>query len=101
MTRYWCEISDQPLTSGAMRDYLENRGCRVAVYTYPPGTVFPVHSHDVDVMDSVLSGRFRKTMGGNSVVLQAGDMLKVPAGEPHSAEMVGDEPVLGLDSVRV
>ena len=101
MVLRWREISDQPLTLDAMRAYLESRGYRVAVYTYPPGTTFPVHSHYVDKMDGVVSGRFRLTMGGDSVVLQAGDMLEVPAGEPHSAEVIGDAPVLSLDGVRI
>ena len=41
------------------------------------------------------------TMAGQSVVLKAGDCLAVPKGELHSAEVVGNEPVVSLDAVRV
>ena len=84
-----------------MRARLEALGYRVTRYVYPAGTRFPSHSHDVDKIDGVLSGRFRMTLGEESLVLGAGDMLEVPAYARHSAEVVGDDPVVSLDAVRV
>ena len=83
------------------RARLEALGYRVTRYVYPAGTRFPPHSHDVDKTDGVLSGRFRMTLGEESLVLGAGDMLEVPAHARHSAEVVGDDPVVSLDAVRV
>ena len=83
-----------------MRAKLEAMGYRVSRYVYPSGTHFPPHTHGVDKVDAVLSGRFRMSMHGRSVVLEAGDMLAVPAGVVHEAEVVGDEPVVSLDAVR-
>lgn len=83
-----------------MRARLQALGYRVTRYVYPPGTRFPPHDHDVDKMDGVLSGRFRMTIGDESLVLEAGDMLEVPAHARHSAEVVGDEAVVSLDAVR-
>jgi hypothetical protein len=37
---------------------------------------------------------------GSSVVPEAGDAVEVPRGATRSAEVVGDEPVVGLDAVR-
>jgi mannose-6-phosphate isomerase-like protein (cupin superfamily) len=54
----------------------------------------------VDKIDAVLAGRFRMTMLGESVVLERGDCLAVPQGVLHSAEVVGDAPVVSLDAVR-
>ena len=97
---HWDFSSDGELTESAMREKLEAKGYSVSRYVYPPGTVFPAHSHGVDKIDGVLSGRFLMSMGGESIVLQAGDTLEVPAGEIHSAEVLGDEPVLSLDAIR-
>ena len=97
----WDEESDGPLTEDAMRRKLTERGYRVSTYVYPPGTFFPDHTHAVDKIDGVLSGRFRMTMGAESVILEAGDCLGVPRGAVHSAEVVGDEPVVSLDAVRL
>ena len=69
-------------------------------YVYPPGTYFPDHTHEVDKIDGVLSGQFRMTMYGQSLVLKAGDCLSVPHGVMHSAEVVGSEPVISLDAIK-
>lgn len=96
----WDRQRDGELSEAAMRRRLEARGYAVGRYVYPPGTRFPEHTHAVDKIDAVLAGRFRLTMHGRSVVLEAGDALLVPAGTVHSAEVVGDEPVVSLDAVR-
>lgn len=98
---HWDEDADGPLSEVAMTHKLESRGYAVHRYTYSPGTCFPDHTHGVDKIDVVLSGRFRMTMGGAEVVLEAGDCLAVPKGAAHSAEVVGDEPVVSLDAIRI
>lgn len=97
--RRWDADRDGPPTEAALRRELEERGYRVSRYVYPPGTRFPDHTHDVDKIDAVIAGRFRLTMEGEAVVLEAGDWLAVPRGTRHSAEVVGDEPVVSLDAV--
>ena len=97
---HWDPERDGALSESALRAKLEARGYQVTRYVYPPGTVFPPHSHGVDKIDAVMSGQFKMTMRGESVVLEAGDCLAVPRGEVHSAEVVGDQPVVSLDAVR-
>lgn len=97
---HWDTETEGPLSEAALRAKLERQGYSVTRYTYPPGTLFPDHDHAVDKIDAVLSGRFRLTMDGESVVLTAGDCLFVPQRCTHSAEVVGDEPVVSLDGVR-
>jgi len=79
---------------------LEQGGYEVVRYTYPPGTRFSRHTHSYDKKDGVLSGRFRVWGDGWDVVLEAGDYLEVPAGTPHSAEVVGNEAVASLDASK-
>ena len=97
----WNEPTDGRLTEKALRRKLERLGCSVTRYVYPPGTVFPDHSHGMDKMDAVLSGRFRIIMEGREIVLEAGDMVAVPAGVVHSADVIGTEPVVSLDGVKM
>ena len=98
---HWNTECDGKLTESALCGKLEARGYAVTRYVYPPGTYFPDHSHDVDKIDAVLSGRFLLRMEGRSVELAAGDALAVPKGTVHSAEVVGAEPVVSLDAVRL
>lgn len=97
---HWDIATDGELTEFALREKLSSRGYRVTRYLYPPGTHFPDHTHDVDKIDAVLSGRFMMRMAGQSVILEAGDCLLVPRGAVHSAEVVGGKPVVSLDAVR-
>ena len=93
----WNADQDGPLTEEALRDRFEHQGYSVTRYVYPPGTYFPDHTHDIDKVDGVLSGRFRISVLGESFVLEAGDSLAIPSGMVHSAEVIGDEPVVSLD----
>ena len=100
MIEHWDETVDGELNEATMRTKLEARGYRVATYVYPPGTYFPDHTHSVDKIDGVLSGRFKMTMQGESAILEAGDCLSVPKGVAHSAEVVGHEFVVSLDAIK-
>ena len=98
---HWDSNRDGELTESNMRRKLEDRGYSVSRYVYPPGTYFPDHDHGVDKLDGVLEGRFRMAMKGDSIVLEAGDLLVVPKHVFHSAEVVGEESVVSLDAVRI
>jgi quercetin dioxygenase-like cupin family protein len=96
----WDEDEDGPVEERPLREELEDRGYEVSRYVYPPGTRFPEHTHDVDKIDAVVSGRLRVALEGEEVVLGPGDRVAVPAGTPHTAEVAGDEPVVSLDATR-
>lgn len=96
----WVEAADGVLSEGAMRAKLEALGYSVTRWTYPPGTSFGTHAHEVDKVDGVLSGRFEITLFGEALVLGPGDAVRVPRGAAHSARVVGDEPVVSLDAIR-
>jgi quercetin dioxygenase-like cupin family protein len=100
LVEHWDVQRDGALSETAMRCKLEAKGFKVTRYVYPPATHFPEHSHAVDKIDAVLSGRFKLSMQGESVMLMAGDMLAIPRGVLHSAEVLGDEPVVSLDAVK-
>lgn len=96
----WEPAVDGPLSEEALRQRLERQGWSVSRYVYPPGTHFAEHTHAVDKIDAVISGRFEITLDGRSVVLEAGDWIDVPRGRRHSAAVVGAEAVVSLDAVR-
>jgi quercetin dioxygenase-like cupin family protein len=97
---HWDPERDGPLSEAALINKLEKYGYDCTRYTYPPGTVFPEHCHETDKIDAVLKGKFKMSMAGESVVLQAGDCLHVPAGMIHRAEVINDTPVISIDAVK-
>lgn len=96
----WNVDSDGPFSESALRDKLAAKGYSVQRYLYPPGTVFPEHTHGVDKIDAVVSGRFELTIEGQPSVLGPGDWIAVPRGVRHAAAVVGDDPVVSLDAIR-
>lgn len=83
-----------------LQSRLESQGYRVTLHLLAPGTAFGMHCACEDRIDAVFSGQLRIVIGDVPRVLGPGDWQRVPAGASMSAEVVGDEPVLGLDAVR-
>jgi quercetin dioxygenase-like cupin family protein len=99
--RRWNTAADGPLTEAALRHKLETLGYVVARYEYAPGTRFPDHAHGVDKIDAVMSGRFRLVVAGHTAQLGPGDWVEVPRGRRHAATVMGDEPVVCLDAIKI
>lgn len=83
-----------------LRTRLEAEGCQVSMHVLAPGTVFGQHCVSEARIEAVFSGSLRLVIGGRVHVLGPGDWLEVPAGAVIVTEVVGDEPVLGMDAVR-
>jgi quercetin dioxygenase-like cupin family protein len=95
----WGSERGEP-TEKALRRHLEAEGYSVSRYDYPPGTYFPDHTHAFDKKDAVVTGRFLIRAEGQEFLLGPGDMIEVPAGTPHSAEVIGAQTVISLDASR-
>jgi quercetin dioxygenase-like cupin family protein len=78
---------------------LEHEGFEVAVYVYPPGTVFEWHEHAQQKCDAVIRGKLRIEIHGGGVFdLGPGDRLYLAASTRHRAEVLGREAVHSLDA---
>ena len=97
----WNEAIDGPFSEAALRKKLEAAGYLVARRAYPAGTTLPDRVHQVDQIDAVVSGRFRMVVAGHLAMLGPGEWVEVARGVRHSATVIGDEPVIGLDAMRV
>jgi mannose-6-phosphate isomerase-like protein (cupin superfamily)/Tfp pilus assembly protein PilZ len=98
--QHWDTVRDGPPTEEALQARLEQRGYRVSRHVYPPGAFFPEHVHQVDKIDAVVSGQFLVRLGDVEVLLEPGDLIPIPRGVFHSAEVVGEEPVVSLDGIK-
>ena len=56
---------------------------------------------EADKIDAVLSGRFRLVVRGHMKVLGPGQWIEIPRGAVHNAAVMGDEPVVTLDAVKL
>lgn len=60
-------------------------------YDFPPGAVFPMHSHGESQATLVLSGSFTFVTHDGSTTYAAGDVALVPGDVPHEGR-AGNEP---------
>lgn len=96
----WNPDIDGDFSETAMINKLEMSGYTCTCYTYSPGTYFPEHVHEVDKIDAVVKGCFRIIVRGEEFLLHPGDSISIPAGTPHIAEVIGDNPVVSIDAVK-
>ncbi|MGO9109037.1 MAG: cupin domain-containing protein [Thermoguttaceae bacterium] len=62
-----------------------------------PGQSNPLHLHgNSDEVIYVLSGSCEQRVGDETIILKAGDTLRIPAGVPHQAKALGNEPLKSL-----
>jgi quercetin dioxygenase-like cupin family protein len=97
----WYPLAGTEQDEEALGEQLDAMGYQVFRYEYPPATRFAEHCHDFAKIEVVLSGRFLIEMDGESRELRAGQAIHVPAGVMHSAEVLGSEPVVSLDAVKM
>ncbi|HOJ04561.1 MAG TPA: cupin domain-containing protein [Bacteroidota bacterium] len=82
----------------AIKQQLRDEGYNIYVYSYPGGMCFPPHQHDHDTIHVVLSGSIRISYDDTDHILKAGERFLVPAFVLHSAEVIGEMPVVVLDA---
>jgi hypothetical protein len=69
-------------------------------YDYPPGTVFGDHKHGVDQKDAVVSGYLLISAEGREFSCTPVTRCRFQREPFHSAEVIGNEAVIGLDGTR-
>ena len=84
----------------AIKQNLKDEGFNIYVYSYPGGMCFPQHLHEYDVIHVVLSGSMVINMDETDFVLVPGERFLVPANRTHSAEVLGESPVVILDATK-
>lgn len=98
---YWTPDPGTEQDEESLRAQLSAQGYSITRYTYPLGCYFPDHTHSFAKIEVVLSGIFRMGMYGSYVDLKAGQAIHVPENAIHNAEVIGDEPVICLDAVKL
>jgi quercetin dioxygenase-like cupin family protein len=86
----------------ALRAALTGEGFQISEWADPPGTVYPVHTHDYLEVRWVVRGQLRVGLpeSGEEFTLGAGDRLEVPANAPHWVDVDPLSPVVYLTGTK-
>ena len=90
----WSEIN-QP-DAGVLKARLVDEGYSVFQWSDEPGTKYGQHAHDEDQSHWIISGELELRVGHETYRLRAGDRDFLPANTTHSANVLGDQPVVYL-----
>lgn len=90
----WTTVEANEVFPGIVRQALTTDTSTIVRYTYHTGSVFPIHQHPEDQVTLVHSGEIEFTVGGETVVLRAGQIAIIPGDTPHGARVIKRETVV-------
>jgi len=84
------DLEPEAVNPGMVRRLLWGDRIMVSLLEFKRGTVVPVHDHENEQLTHCLSGLMRFTFPDGELMLSPGEVLLIPGGVPHGAEMVED-----------
>jgi quercetin dioxygenase-like cupin family protein len=97
MERYnWTAIAEEKMNPMLSRRVIHTEQMTIANLWLAKGAVVPVHHHINQQVTMLKSGALEFEMGGERIVLKAGDVLVIPPDVPHSVVALEDSTVTDL-----
>ena len=93
------QVAEEKSAWGSLRWLMNSKlepqsGVTLGIVELNVGQSNPLHVHpNSDEVIYVLSGKCEQRVGNETVLLKPGDALLVPAGVPHQAKVIGNEPM--------
>jgi quercetin dioxygenase-like cupin family protein len=96
MGRYnWDQVPREELSPLITRQVIHTSYMTVMRITFKRGAVVSLHEHFHEQVTMLCSGRLHFDLDGEEIVLEAGEILRIPPNAPHRAEALEDS--LGID----
>jgi quercetin dioxygenase-like cupin family protein len=101
MDRYnWTQIREEKLSDSLSRRVIHTESMTIARIRLSGGAIVPLHSHVNEQVTMLESGSLRFEMGGEQIILKAGECLVIPSGLPHLVEALEDSTATDLFTPR-
>jgi quercetin dioxygenase-like cupin family protein len=91
----WDRIEREQLSPTFARQVIHGDMLTVARVFLSKGCSVPLHSHHNEQISIIESGALKFVIDGEEKIVRAGEILRIPAHVPHSAE--AEEDVAGID----
>lgn len=89
------EIPEEQVTEYFSRKFFNGEQITLAFINMKKGAVVPMHHHESEQFSFCLTGSLRFEIGGEELILRAGELVQIPSNVPHQA--VADEDFTGFD----
>lgn len=87
---HWDDMPHEPVTDAISRKIVTGEREMLAQVFLKRGAVVPTHDHESEQLTCILSGSLTFEIGGETIVLRAGDVLCIPSRVPHQATATED-----------
>jgi quercetin dioxygenase-like cupin family protein len=94
----WSDIPSEQLNAATARRYLTAERVTIARFELKRGGVVARHSHENEQVSCVLSGLLKFKLGGQEVLVGAGENLQIPSWLEHEVEVLEDTLVIDVFS---
>ena len=97
-TRYsWSDVELEQLNPLLQRQYVHGTQAMVSRLSLAKGCIVPLHSHPNEQISCILTGSLEFDFGnGDTRIINAGEVLVIPGGVPHSAITLEDTVALDV-----
>lgn len=82
------DLPPEAVNKDMTRRFLWGDRMMVALLEFKQGAVVPTHQHENEQVTYCLSGLMRFQLPEGELLVRPGEMLLIPGGVPHGAEMV-------------
>ena len=86
----WNSVELEDLNPLLQRQMVWGQGVMLARILLKKGCVVPMHSHLNEQLTYILEGALKFLIDGREIVVNAGEVLTIPAHMPHQAEALAD-----------
>jgi quercetin dioxygenase-like cupin family protein len=86
----WSAVELEDLNSLLQRQFVVGQEIMVARVLLKKGCIVPEHSHHNEQFTYILEGALKFWIDGRVIIVNAGEVLTIPANVPHKAEAVVD-----------
>ncbi len=86
----WNEMTWENVTSGISRKIISGTNEMIAQVLLKKGAIVPEHSHVSEQISYILEGALKFQIGGEELVISAGQVLVIPPNVPHQAIALED-----------
>jgi quercetin dioxygenase-like cupin family protein len=91
VTRYnWAQVEKEQLNPLFVRQVIHGEKMTIARIHLAKGCVVPEHAHANEQITTLQEGRLRFHIAGEEIILEAGDVLHIPAYAPHDVLALED-----------
>ena len=86
----WDDIPLEKVTDMLSRKIITGEKEMITQIYLKSGGIVPMHNHEAEQITYVLTGSMRFKVGGQDVIIRAGEVLHIPSWLPHQAEALED-----------